>query len=199
MPADAPTIQQAIDQASAGDTVLIASGTYHENIDFLGKAITVEGSGKPSATILDGGGDTVVAIHHGEGRSSILENLTVQNGAPITWQGGGIYISGASPTIQDDIIQNNIGCGIGAYNSAPLISGNVVSGTTEPLTEGIYPIGKFPCTDPSGEADINTAEGTGIFVYGISTEGLVTEILGNTVTGNIGSPAAMYLADSGVA
>ncbi|MGB9146592.1 MAG: right-handed parallel beta-helix repeat-containing protein, partial [Acidobacteriaceae bacterium] len=153
----------------------------------------------PSATILDGGGDTVVAFHNGEGRGSILESLTVQNGAPIAWQGGGIYISGASPTIQDDIIQNNIGCGIGSFNSAPLISGNVVSGTTEPLTGGPYSPGKFPCTDPSGEVDINTAEGTGIFVYGTSTDGLVTEILGNIVTGNIGSPAAMYLADSGVA
>lgn len=41
VPADHPTIQEAIDAASEGDTVLVAEGTYYENIRFEGKAITV--------------------------------------------------------------------------------------------------------------------------------------------------------------
>ena len=45
VPAGQPTIQAAINAASNGDTVLVAPGTYRENINFMGKAITVTSSG----------------------------------------------------------------------------------------------------------------------------------------------------------
>ena len=47
VPAQYSTIQQGIDAATLGDTVLVAPGTYVENIDFIGKGITV-GSEGPS-------------------------------------------------------------------------------------------------------------------------------------------------------
>ena len=40
VPDDQPTIQGAIDSSVNGDLVLVAPGTYFENIDFLGKLIT---------------------------------------------------------------------------------------------------------------------------------------------------------------
>src|SRR5262245_7460613 len=54
VPADAPTIQAAIDVAQPYDTVLVAPGTYVETIDFLGKRITVRSEAGPALTVIDG-------------------------------------------------------------------------------------------------------------------------------------------------
>jgi len=53
VPADYATIQGAIDAAVNGDIVLVAPGTYVENLDFLGKAITVQSSDGAEVTVVD--------------------------------------------------------------------------------------------------------------------------------------------------
>lgn len=113
-PADFDTIQAAIDAASDGDTVLIAPGTYtgdgNRDIDFKGKAITVEGEGGPRACIIDCQGSEAERhrgfyFHSGEDANSILEGVSIINGYA-HW-GGGIHCRDASPTIVGCVVSRN--------------------------------------------------------------------------------------------
>ena len=53
---DFPTIQAAIDNSgtTTGDVIIVHDGTYAENINFLGKAITVKSENGPDYTTIDG-------------------------------------------------------------------------------------------------------------------------------------------------
>ena len=57
VPRDYPTIQEAIDNAQNGDCILVEPGTYVENLNFLGKAITVRGEGGPEETTIRASGN----------------------------------------------------------------------------------------------------------------------------------------------
>ncbi|MFN0057732.1 MAG: right-handed parallel beta-helix repeat-containing protein [Planctomycetota bacterium] len=118
VPADQGTIQSAIEVALDGDIVLVAPGTYLENIDFLGKAIAVQSVGGPLATTIDGSAFTlgpafrsVVLFNGGEGNDSVLEGFTITGGqgtAPGAFpNGGGIYCAFSAPTLRNNIITGN--------------------------------------------------------------------------------------------
>jgi len=135
VPADQPTIQQAIVAAQDGDRVLVAPGTYVERIDFLGKAIQVIGTGGASVTTLDGGGSgRAVTFRSGETAQSVLTGFTVTNGlangSGVDGYGGGILATAASPTITGNVIRENKACaggGIALTNGAQArISKNTV-------------------------------------------------------------------------
>src|SRR5215475_10213978 len=135
VPSDRLTIQSAINDAADGDTVLVAPGTYSENIDFKGKAITVTSESGPQDTTIDAGNaDSVVKFISGERRDSVLTGFTLQKGRPASTsssEGGGILIRESSPKITNNKITNNhacIGAGIGILSGSPLIQGNTITG-----------------------------------------------------------------------
>ena len=139
VPAESPTIQGAIDVAVNGDTVLVAPGTYLENINLNGKAIRITSESGPAVTMIDGGGlDSVVRIENGEDSNTILQGFTIQNGDGGADSGGGLHIDLASPTIIGNRIVNNTGCagtGVMVVGAAPvtipeitLFKGNVIDG-----------------------------------------------------------------------
>jgi hypothetical protein len=122
IPGDYPTIQEGIEVASAGDTVLVASGIYYEQLNYLGKNITVsshfittQDTSYISSTILNGNQmGRVVTFENCEDTTAVLCGFTITNGI------GGIEISEdfTSPTLHNlKIINNNAqdSCGGGIY------------------------------------------------------------------------------------
>jgi serine protease len=135
VPSQYATIQQAINTGQNGDTVLVAPGTYVENINFSGKAITLISEAGPQTTIIDGNQlGSVVTFRSGEERNSVISGFTIRNGLAtfdFRYNGGGIHLFQASPTIKNNIIKDNTGMatggGIGMEYSSPLIQGNIIS------------------------------------------------------------------------
>lgn len=116
IPSDYPTIQVGIQQAADGDLVLVAPGTYLEQINFLGKTIKVTSERGPEVTIIDGGrAGHVVTFQNGETPATALHGFTITGGLassqgenPSTYSsGGGLLILNASPLISHCWITEN--------------------------------------------------------------------------------------------
>jgi parallel beta-helix repeat protein len=148
VPADSSTIQGGIYGATAGDTVMVYPGTYHEYaIDFLGKSITVMGrdpgdSLVVASTVVNGSWlGSVFLFRGGEDSSTVLTGLKITRG--LAGNGGGINCQNASPIITHCIIDSNWatagGGGIYCRNSSPTILYNlVIRNTSEIDGGGIY-------------------------------------------------------------
>lgn len=139
VPGDQPTIQAGINAAVTGDAVMVDPGTYFENINFNGKAITVSGTSGAAATIIDGGNIAPVATFSGgETASSVLTRFTLQHGTSTfetEYMAGGVYINGSSPTISNNIISDNTACGggggIAIEFGSPRILRNTIRNNTQ--------------------------------------------------------------------
>ena len=108
VPADQPTIQDGINVATEGDLVLVAPGTYVENIDFLGKAITLQSEGGAEGAVIDGNrAGSVVTFESDETEAAVMDGFTIRNGEAVT--GAGIFCGGGSPTVTNCRITDNIG------------------------------------------------------------------------------------------
>jgi hypothetical protein len=133
VPADYATIQQAINDSNDGDMVIVAPGTYQENINFLGKNIVVTSTDPNdpevvAATIISpklktrGNVSSIgsaVTFENGESPEAVLAGFTITRGygtsstaipeEPYLFWGAGIYCLNSSPTITCNVITGNNG------------------------------------------------------------------------------------------
>ena len=124
--------------------MIVAPGTYLENIDFKGKGITVKSASGAAQTVIDGSAPmhpdhgSVVIFSTGETASSRLEGFTLRGGTGTLFPsglylGGGIHCEGTSPVIIDNVIRENsalAGGGVACQAASPRIEGNRIEDNT---------------------------------------------------------------------
>lgn len=183
---DAPTIQAAIDSASAGDSVLVAAGTYTwtaQGGDHTGlpgpsmvnmrSGVTLRSESGPEVTILDAEGNGRV-IRCETTANARIEGFTIQGGNAADPQGqgpgpfslgtGGAILCrfGSSVVIASNVLRDNraryIGGALSMILSDTVIQGNVISGNCAEVVR-------------SGGVDIS---------------GGTADVRGNTIAANMG-------------
>ena len=191
------TIQAGLDSCADNDIVLVAPGTYMENLIWPATSgIHLISEMGVELSIIDGDSlGSVFRIVTGVDSTTLIRGFTIQNGySPI---GGGLYIeSGSSPSIVNNKIYNNIadaGGGIGCmFNASPIIRQNVFIGNMADFS------GAISCGQQShpfivdNQISDNTAnyEGGGIGVSSYSAP----QIKGNLISNNtaLGRGAGIY-------
>jgi hypothetical protein len=207
---DYNTIQGGIDAASDGDRLVVAPGTYYENIDFSGKNITLTSTSPMDrrvvdATIIDGsrGAAPVVRFLLGENRDSVLQGFTITGGTGYGGVGGGILVGpvavGAgrdlyrSPTIQYNVITGNQttqGAGIAVtFRSSPLIQYNLIAGNTASYGGGIMThgdwVGQYPYPIIADNLIVSNTANYGSAFMSNAGRGMLAS---NTIAENNGGP-----------
>jgi predicted outer membrane repeat protein len=193
VPRDFSTIQAAIDRAADSYLIIVAPGTYEENINFLGKAIKVRSDldGDPDTydispgdVVIDGMNlASVVTFDHDEKNDSVLDGFSLVNGignydpSSKVHHGGGIYCTSASPLIINNQFFENaalLGNGGGIYclDASPILQDNGFVKNIAVNGGGIYCEGDFDIT----LTNINIADCT------VSNNGAGLCCIGGTIT-----------------
>ncbi|HEX7482710.1 MAG TPA: NosD domain-containing protein, partial [Candidatus Bathyarchaeia archaeon] len=177
VPQDYPTINEAINHASAGDTVEVQKGIYQENVQ-INMSISVIGEDAKNTIIVGTGGGN----HALSGITVTADNVKVSgftiesiNYSSSSLYATGINIQGDHCTVTGNIIQNNylgIFCSIQSYAK---ITGNTISNN---LKDGM----RFYGGSLNEISDNNI---TGNAASGIAIAGYSNSILRNKLEGNL--------------
>ncbi|MCF8357710.1 MAG: right-handed parallel beta-helix repeat-containing protein [Prolixibacteraceae bacterium] len=202
VPADYSTIQEAIDAAQNGDTVLVANGSYSGNgNDFISigdKEIVVKSQNGPENCIIEGGGTGYLGFSDSQSNNNaVIEGFTIRNfiGHGFDYFAGtcpciknnvvennsiGIYFNGGAPIIEHNIIRNNRGAGIHCSRSEAKIISNTINGNSGDTGAGID-VSNSRATIVNNLIFNNSAKdyGGGIYAYKDSSV-----YLNNTVANN---------------
>jgi hypothetical protein len=137
------SIQAAINAAVAGDTIMLAAGTYNENI-VLDRAVTilganhgVMGTGTRAAESVITGGFEIT------GAGAVIDGVKVTGGAPAFGSTDAIHVSAGNVTVTNSVLQ---GSGVadtfgletenGAGITGLTISNNLIAGWNDGVSLG---------------------------------------------------------------
>jgi parallel beta-helix repeat protein len=122
VPQDYQTIQEAINWASAGDTIMVAAGTYHENV-VVREAVSIIGEDR-NTTIIDGGGSEIEPVVSIEANNVSFTGFTIQNGYR------GIMVVSSGNSLVNNTVKDNRGEGILLFSHGNILRHNNLEDNT---------------------------------------------------------------------
>lgn len=149
VPADFPTIQQALDASSDGDSVVVAAGIWFGSLDFGGRDLVLLGSGT-STCILQGLAGRLLVFSRGESSAARLEGFTLRQGQAPTGAsnaGGAILIRDSSPTLRGnrfELCSARQGGAVALIRSSSLLEGNEFDTNQAFMGGAVYVMGGAP-------------------------------------------------------
>ncbi len=203
VPVPYTTIQQGVNAAGEGDTVLVDSGTYtgvgNRGIQISGANIVLMSKWGAASTTIDCEGISLaITVNSGRDSTCVIRGLTFVNG--LGGNGGAVAVSQSAVTIDDCVFYGNSASNGGAiwYGYAPTpgsISNCVMYGNTASYRGGaiccdhgyapewVPPVIRDCVIYDNEESIVAVYGGGGIFcAYSDAT------IVGCTVVGNSGEP-----------
>jgi len=104
-PGNYTTIQEAVNDASAGDTIFVYNGIYYESHIIINRSMNIIGENKEKTVITDGSGAKILLI---TGNNVNISGFTIKEG----YMGIGIYSTSTKNTISNNLFTSNSKYGI---------------------------------------------------------------------------------------
>lgn len=167
VPQDFSTIQKAIDASAAGETILVAAGTYHENIT-VWKPVTIKGENRDT-TIIDQAG--AYAVCHITANNVVITGFTIRSGSI------GVWIDNSNDVVLTTNVITNNDDGIWVTTSSNIAINN------NTLVENLF-MGAYLNTVNTTTLDTNAIANNTYGIYFETSED--NAIYGNTISSNYG-------------
>ena len=181
-PSPFATIQMGIESAIEGDTVLVEPGSYfgnnaiyNKNIILGSRYLTTGDVSYINNTIIDGTNENCPLMIYGNVNNTCrVTGFTIQNGTTgcVYGQGGGVYVEGTDPRLDNLVIQNNHSTNFGGgicinFDSSPSLDDILIKNNiADELGGGIYvDYNASPVMNNIEIINNSALHGGGIFVF----------------------------------
>jgi parallel beta-helix repeat protein len=171
VPEDYPTIDEAVKNASPGDTVFVKNGIYHENV-WIDKSLLLLGEDSENTVVIGDGGVNGGNVFTLAANNVTVSGFTIKSASysSASQHANGVNIKGDNCTVKGNNIMNTFWGVLCAIQSSTLIAQNNITGN---FKEGIRFYG----------GSLNTISGN--YIAGNKASGIAMEGYSNIISENI--------------